>query len=86
MSCQNCENKIKGNLRFEKGVKKIETNLSEQRITIEYDADKTCPEKLEEALQKIGYKASVIDSQNQDCNKTSETPACSGNCCKGKSE
>ena len=27
MHCESCENKIKGNLRFEKGVKKIETSI-----------------------------------------------------------
>ena len=46
MSCQNCENKIKGNLRFEKGIKKIETNIPDQRVTIEYDADKTTHQKI----------------------------------------
>ena len=46
MSCQNCENKIKKNLRFEKGVKKIETNIPNQRVTIEFDADKTNPSNI----------------------------------------
>ena len=41
MHCENCENKIKGNLRFEKGVKTIDCNISEQRVTITYDAEKT---------------------------------------------
>ena len=31
MHCANCENKIKNNLRFEKGVKKIETSVADQR-------------------------------------------------------
>lgn len=62
MSCQNCENRIKGNIRFEKGVKKIETDLQDQRIIIEYDADKTTPEKIEKAFDKIGYKVEVIES------------------------
>lgn len=65
LSCQNCENKIKGNLRFEKGIKKIETSIPEQRVTISYDADKTNPEKIEEAFAKIGYKIMVIDEDSQ---------------------
>lgn len=86
MSCQNCENKIKGNLRFEKGIKKIETNLPEQRVTIEYDADKTTPEKIEEGFQKIGYKVKVINASEET--PSCETPAktCSGNCCGKKVE
>lgn len=56
MTCENCEKKIKGNIRFEKGVKKIETNLEKQTITITYDADKTTEAKLEEAFSKLKYK------------------------------
>ncbi len=46
MSCQNCENKIKSNLRFEKGVKEIVTSLPAQTVTITYSGDKTNPEKI----------------------------------------
>lgn len=96
MSCQNCENKIKGNLRFEKGIKKIETDLPDQRVVIEYDADKTNPEKIEAAFKKIGYSVEVIkDNQpakgdkncsncqkNCPANSQSNAPACcgGGNC------
>lgn len=41
MHCQNCEKKIKNNIRFEKGIKTIKTNLEKKTVTIEYDADKT---------------------------------------------
>lgn len=34
MHCENCENKIKGNLRFEKGVKKIVTDIDSQTVTL----------------------------------------------------
>ena len=57
MSCTSCENKIKGNLRFEKGVKKITTNIEKQTVTVVYDADKTTPEKLQKRFEKFGYKA-----------------------------
>ena len=85
MSCQNCENKIKKNLRFEKGVKNIETNLSEQRVTIEYDADKTNPEQLEEAFTKIGYHVDVITAQGEGSNEQApcvqKESSCAGGCC-----
>ncbi|MBQ8968864.1 MAG: heavy-metal-associated domain-containing protein [Bacteroidaceae bacterium] len=57
MHCENCEQKIKGNLRFEKGVKRIDTDLKTKNVTITYDAEKTTPEQLMKGLQKIGYKA-----------------------------
>ena len=40
MHCANCESKIKNNIRFEKGIKEIETNLADKTVTIKYDADK----------------------------------------------
>ena len=60
MHCQNCEKKIKGNLRFEKGVKRIDTNLDTKQVTITYDAEKTTPEQLMKGLRKIGYEATPV--------------------------
>jgi len=57
MHCENCEKKIKGNLRFEKGVKKIDTSIADQTVTVRYDADKTSVEKLIKAFPKFGYQA-----------------------------
>lgn len=41
MHCAVCENKIKNNLRFEKGIKSIETSVPNQTVTVKYNADKT---------------------------------------------
>lgn len=41
MHCAACENKIKNNLRFEKGIKNIETSVPNQTVTVKYNADKT---------------------------------------------
>ena len=60
MHCNNCEEKIKKNIRFEKGVKAIETNVAEQTVKITYDADKTTPEKLQKGFKKIGYETRVV--------------------------
>lgn len=57
MHCDACENKIKGNLRFEKGVKAIETNIEKQTVTIKYDADKTTVSKLLKGFEKFNYTA-----------------------------
>lgn len=40
MHCAACENKIKNNLRFEKGIKNIETSVPNQTVTVKYNADK----------------------------------------------
>lgn len=57
MHCENCENKIKNNLRFEKGVKSIETSIEKQTVTVRYDADKTTVENLLKGFSKFGYAA-----------------------------
>lgn len=57
MSCQNCENRIKSNLRFEKGVKSIETSLKDQTVTVTFNTDKTNVEALRKGFAKIGYEA-----------------------------
>lgn len=82
LSCQNCENKIKGNLRFEKGVKKIDTSIPEQRVTITYDADKTTPQNIEAAFKKINYTVTEICTGNDDNNSAkSENCSPSAGCC-----
>lgn len=65
MHCSGCEDKIKGNLRFEKGVKQIVCSIDEQRVTITYDADKTNSEKIIQSFGKFGYKATEIRNEEQ---------------------
>lgn len=63
MHCENCEKKIKGNLRFEKGVKEIDTNIDAQRVTVTYDAEKTNAETIIKSFEKFGYKASEVKAK-----------------------
>lgn len=60
MHCENCEKRIKNNLRFEKGVKKIETNIEKQTVTITYDADKITVEQILKGFEKFDYTARVL--------------------------
>ena len=69
MHCSGYEEKIKGNLRFEKGVKQIECNIDEQRVTITFDADKTSPEKIIQSFGKFGYKATEVKTEEQPTEK-----------------
>ena len=61
MHCQSCEKKIKENIRFEPGVRKIETNIEKQQVTITYNPGKTDVKKLTAAFAKIGYQVKVLD-------------------------
>ncbi len=74
MHCENCEKRIKENIRFEKGVKKIETDVEHQTVTITYDADKTTVEKLIKGFEKIKYQArevkdgeQIITDEEEEC-------------------
>lgn len=60
MHCENCEKKIKGNIRFEKGVKSIKTDLNTKTVTIEYDAEKTNVQHIIEGFRKIKYEAKEV--------------------------
>lgn len=79
MSCSNCENKIKKNIRFEKGIHQISTDLKGQVVTIEYDADKTDEGKIMKAFGKIRYKAIKLED---GCTKA--TNEAGANCCDTK--
>ncbi len=72
MECQNCVKRIKDNLRFEKGVKAINPDLETQRVTIQYDSEKTNPENLIKAFAKIGYKVTVVEPENKQEGKPEE--------------
>lgn len=69
MHCESCENKIKSNIRFEKGVKKIETNLERQEVSITYDPKKNNVEGLRSAMKKIGYDTKVVSDKEMTTKK-----------------
>ena len=60
MHCENCEKRIKGNLRFEKGIKSIVTNLKTKTVTIQYDAEKTNVQNIVKGFKKIKYEAKEV--------------------------
>ena len=63
MHCESCEKKIKGNLRFEKGIKNIITDLKTKTVTIEYDADKTNIQNIIKGFKKIKYEAKEVKKE-----------------------
>lgn len=80
MHCENCENKIKTNIRFEKGVKEITTDLKTKTVTIKYDADKTNVDNIIKGFAKIDYKAAVAGSGAGEA-KSDAASAKASSCC-----
>ncbi len=81
MHCNNCENKIKTNVRFEKGVKDIVTDLNAKTVTVKYDADKTTVDNIVKGFAKINYKATVCSEATSSCCKK-EAGKKASECCK----
>lgn len=77
MSCSNCENKIKNNIRFEKGILDVEPSAKNQKIEIKYDSEKTNEEAIIAAFKKIGYVAKPASQ----CDKQEAKEGCCGKCC-----
>ena len=74
MHCESCEKRIKENIRFEKGIKKIVTDVEHQTVTIAYDADNTTVENIIEGFEKIKYNArevkegeQVVTDEKEEC-------------------
>ena len=84
--CNNCETKVKENIRFEKGVKTVKPSAEKGVIEISYDDTKTDVEKLQKGLKKIGYEATVAPAEEQtsinDC-VSPQSATCSGTCTGG---
>ena len=84
MHCSSCENKIKSNLKFEKGIKDIQTNLTDKTVTIQYDADKTNVESIIAGFKKINYVATVAGSNSatEAAPQAEKKGGCCGGSCK----
>jgi copper chaperone CopZ len=73
--CEMCKERIEKNMAFEKGVKAVELDLETKVLTVKYKTDKTDPEKLREAVSKIGYDADDVAANPEAYEKLPE-------CCK----
>ena len=66
LHCENCEKKVKDNIKFEKGVKTFSTELKDRTVTITYDAEKTNVEKLKAGFKKFKYEAVVVKETKEE--------------------
>lgn len=69
MMCQNCEKKVKNNIKFEKGLKSFDTDLKEKTVTITYDPEKTNVEKLQEGFRRFKYEVVVVEDKVKESKK-----------------
>lgn len=63
MHCTTCANGIKVMLKRTPGVTSAEVSFERREADVEYDPSRTSPEKIIEAINNLGYKASVKEQK-----------------------
>ncbi len=63
MDCANCEKTITEYLKFEKGVKNLKVDHVSNTILVEYKKGKNTEDGFAKAIQKKGYKADKITTE-----------------------
>ena len=69
MHCENCEKKVKDNMRFEKGLKDVSTVVKDRTVTITYDAEKTNVKNLQAGFKKFNYEAEFVKETKKETKK-----------------
>lgn len=65
MTCNNCKKKIEKNIPFEKGVKDLKVNLDDKTVLVVFQNNKTTPEQLQKAIEKLGYQVTIHKDEPQ---------------------
>jgi len=71
--CGMCKERIENDMKFEKGVTDVNLDLKTKILTVTYKTSKTNPDKLREAVTKIGYDA---DDKPADTKAYEKLPVC----------
>lgn len=57
MSCASCANSIDSAIRSTQGVVRCNVNFALGQVTVEYDAERTNPTTIQQAVEAVGYQA-----------------------------
>ena len=71
--CGMCKDRIEKNIAFEKGVSDVVLDNDTKVATVTYNPKKTNPDKIRQALSKLGYDA---DGVKADQNAYNDLPPC----------
>lgn len=71
--CDMCKERLEKAFAYEKGVKKSELDVETAVFTVEYNPKKTTPEKLKDAVTKVGYDADELPANEK---AYEQLPAC----------
>lgn len=65
MHCTGCAQGIKAMLKRTPGVITAAVSFEQREAIVEYDPERTTPEKIVEAIEKMGYKAKVKEEKEK---------------------
>ena len=71
--CDMCKKSIESGLAYEKGIKFSKLDVPTKVLTVTYNTDKTSPEKIKEAVSKLGYDADEVKADSAAYDKL---PSC----------
>lgn len=63
MSCMTCVAKVKRTIESLDGIKEVKVSLEEKQAIVTYVSGKLPPEKIQEAVNKNGFKAGKPEKQ-----------------------
>jgi len=66
MSCVSCAARVKRTLKGIEGVQHVEVSLERREAIVRFSPEKATPERLESAINKLGYRAGksrVVESK-----------------------
>lgn len=62
--CDMCKKRIESGLAYEKGIKFSNLDVPTKVLTVTYNTDKTSPEKIKQAVSKLGYDADEVKADS----------------------
>ncbi len=66
MDCDHCKKKILNNIPYEKGVTDMKVDLPKKEVWVKFNPKKTDKEKLQKAIEKLGYTVSEVVPEEQE--------------------
>jgi len=63
MHCHACEQKVKKNIPYDRGVRNLTTDLENQLVSITYRTNRTDKDKLKKSIEKLGFTCSEAPKQ-----------------------
>ncbi len=71
--CQTCRRTLVKGLSTQRGIRYVEVDVPKKWITVVYRKDKTSPERIRQAIARLGYDA---DTVRRDPAAFERLPAC----------